>query len=107
MTLKRKININSDRYGGQQGNRSTSKCGKQLFSVWQKVHHFWVAMVRIYRRRRDLMYEKVTPPSCSKAGSVQKNSFNTTGKPFSGPLKKISEYLRGNFRHICQVLGLH
>ena len=106
MTLKRKININSDRYGGQQGNRSTPKCGKQLISVWQKVHHFWVAMVRIYRRRRDLMYEKVTPPCRRRAGLFAKTYSTQPEKPSSGPLKKISEYLRGNFRHICQVLGL-
>ena len=106
MTLKRKININSDRYGGQQGNRSTPKCGKQLFSVWQKVHNFWVAMIRICRRRRDLIYEKRTPPCRRRAGSF-KGNFYDKPETISGPLKKISEYWWGNFRHFCQVLDLH
>ena len=48
--------------------------------LWQKVHNFWVAMVRICRRRRDSEEWKENPAKLQQGGVFRKNLFNIAGK---------------------------
>jgi len=79
---------------------SCCKCGKKFTIIG-------VDTARICQERHDDMKEKENPALPSQGGVFRKNVFSITGKPFSGPLKKLSEYWWGNFRHFCQVLDLH